>query len=105
MLQGSRETTQLPLKKVGNNVNKFIVHKGAERRLVFYWFFSTGDRQTASRTAQMLHGLKTRAVRGHSPSGFVRLDIPLDSDENYEREERDLTDFAETLVPILSEFV
>ena len=105
MLQGSRETTRLLLEKAGIKVNKFIVNKGGERRLVFYWFFSSGDKQTASRTAQMLHGLKIPAVRGHSPSGFVMLDIPIGSDKDYGEEERSLIDFAESLAPVLIEFV
>ena len=104
-MQGSRETTRLLLEKPGIKVNKFIVNKGGERRLVFYWFFSSGEKQTASRTAQMLHGLKIRAVRGHSPSGFVRLDIPIGSDKDYGEEERSLIDFAESLAPVLIEFV
>jgi EpsI family protein len=59
------------------SVNRFLAHKGNERQLVLYWWFSSSNYQTASRTAQMLVTLGREAEDEERLKGFAAKLVPL----------------------------
>ena len=81
------------------SVNRFLARKENTTQLVYYWWFSSGAFQTASRTAQMLDALRARIVRGKGGgNGFIEVSTTLRPGSETEDEEA-LRRFAAGLVP------
>lgn len=79
-------------------VNRFLAHKGDTTQLVYYWWFSSGELQTASRTAQMLAALRTQIFTGKGGgNGFIEVSTTLRSGSETQDEEA-LRRFAAGLV-------
>ena len=87
----------LPGTKV--SVNRFLARKESTTQLVFYWWFSSGELQTASRTVQMLQALRTQILTGKGGgNGFIEVSTRLRPGSEAEDEEA-LRRFAARLVP------
>ncbi len=101
-LSGTVEQT-LPGTSV--SANRFLAKKGAEKQIVLYWWFSSNNYQTASRTRQMLDSLKTQILTGKGGgNGFIEVATAVNPGTEGEDEER-LRRFAATLVPIFGEII
>ncbi len=95
-LSSTMEAT-LPGTKV--TANRFLAHKDTTTHLVYYWWFSSGRFQTASRTAQMLEALKQQILTGKGGgNGFIEVSMPLRPGSEAE-DEAALRRFAGGLVP------
>jgi EpsI family protein len=81
------------------SVNRFLARKGNTTQLVFYWWFSSGKVQTASRTTQMLEALKTQILTGRGGgNGFIEVSTHLRPGAEAKDEEA-LRKFSAALVP------
>jgi len=78
---GEKQTTRVSLGNGILNVNKFYVTKSGLKRVVFYWFFTSGENQTSSRFKQMMFGIKEKIIAGHIGTGFVRVSMFIDDDK------------------------
>lgn len=91
----------------GTNVtaNRFIANKGQSKQLVLYWWFASGNFQTASRTAQMLESLKLQIFSGEGGgNGFIEVAMSLRPGQEASDEEL-LRGFASDLVPLFAEII
>ncbi|MFQ5457483.1 MAG: exosortase C-terminal domain/associated protein EpsI [Myxococcota bacterium] len=80
--------------------NRFIARRGPATQIVLYWWFSSNNFQTASRTAQMLDSLRTQILTGEGGgNGFIEVATAVNPETQAEDEER-LRRFAAALVPI-----
>ena len=82
-------------------VNRAVIQKGLERRLVYYWFEQRG-RQTASEYAVKFSLLQDAIATGRSDGGLVRLVTPISPGEDAATAEARLDDMLHTLVPLLT---
>ncbi len=84
------------------SANRFLAHRGSTTQIVLYWWFSSGNFQTASRTAQMISALKTQLFTGKGGgNGFVEVSMQVRPGQEAEDEER-LRRFAAELVPLIA---
>jgi EpsI family protein len=87
------------------SANRFLAHKGSSTQIVLYWWFSSGNFQTASRTAQMIEALKTQVFTGKGGgNGFIEVSMPVRPGREVEDEEL-LRRFAAELVPLVAEVI
>lgn len=85
--------------------NRFLARKGNSTQVVLYWWFSSSNFQTASRTAQMLDSLKSQIIEGEGGgNGFIEVAAVVDPGAERETEER-LRRFAAELVPLFGEII
>jgi EpsI family protein len=84
------------------NANRYVIQKGLDQRLVYYWFQSHG-RTIASEYASKVY-LVLDSVRFHrSDAALVRVIAPIASDAA--ASDRAATDFIGSLHPLLTEFI
>ncbi len=89
----------------GVTANRFLARKGQATQLVLYWWFSSSNYQTASRTAQMLESLKSQIIRGEGGgNGFIEVAMEVTPGGEREAAER-LRGFAAKLVPLFGEII
>ena len=81
-------------------VNRAVIQKGMERRLVYYWFEQRG-RQTPSEYAVKFRLLQDAITTGRSDGGLVRLVTPIAAGEDEAAAEARLDDMLRALVPLL----
>lgn len=74
---GEEETVRVALPNGKGYVNMFVVGKGSERRIVLYWWFTSGKRQMPDRFSHMVSMIWNGILRGYTESGFVRVDGPV----------------------------
>jgi exosortase D (VPLPA-CTERM-specific) len=81
-------------------VNRAVIQKGLERRLVYYWFEQRG-RQMPGEYAVKLRLLQDAITTGRSDGGLVRLVTPIAPGEDATAAEARLDDIMQQLVPVL----
>jgi len=91
-------TVEKTLPGTSVSVNRFLARKGNTTQLVYYWWFSSGTFQTASRTAQMLDALRARIMKGRGGNGFIEVSTTLRPGSETE-DEKALRRLASGLVP------
>jgi len=82
--------------------NRYIVQKGIDKRLVFYWYQSHG-RTVASEYAAKAYMVLDALRTGRSDAALVRVVVPLDG--ALEPAERGARTFVSTLAPLLETYV
>jgi EpsI family protein len=92
------ETPGLP--QDGAKINRLIIAKGNERRLVYYWYHSRG-RIIADDYRKILYMVWDRATRGRTDGSLVRFTIPTykNAEEAAEAAFRDLVPRILALLP------
>lgn len=86
-----------------SRVIKLLLKKGAEKQVVLYWFHSRG-RVIASEYAQKVYLVLDSILKHRTDGSFVRLISPaVGGDEAAAL--NNLKDFAESLMPILYEYI
>jgi len=84
--------------------NRYVIAKGADRRVVLYWYWAH-DRAVASEYWAKFY-LVADSMRLHRSDGsLIRLISPLDAGESVDAGERRLLGFAEYLVPLINTYV
>lgn len=98
-------TSEQTLPGTSVSANRFLAKKGSAKQIVLYWWFSSNNYQTASRTGQMLDSLKTQILTGRGGgNGFIEVATAVNSGTEQEDEER-LRRFAAALVPLFGEII
>ncbi len=78
-----KDTREVDLQNEITGANQFFIKKSGETQNVLYWFFSSENKQMASRFLQMLYNLKVKLLNGNSRSGFVRISESIHSYDSY----------------------
>lgn len=81
-------------------VNRFIVKKNDMAELVYYYWFTSNRKITASRAKQMVYMVWNELVDGFSESGFVRISMPITSLTGEEMS-AEINDFVDKFAQIL----
>jgi exosortase D (VPLPA-CTERM-specific) len=81
-------------------VNRAVIQKGLERKLVYYWFEQRGW-QTPSEYALKFRLLQDAITTGRSDGGLVRLVTPIAAGEDEAAADARLDDMLRQLVPLL----
>jgi len=85
-------------------VNRYIVAKGSERQLVFYWYWAH-DRAVASEYCAKFYLVADSMRLNRSDGSLVRLTTSLDAGENPDIVQRRLLSFAGAVVPLLNQYI
>jgi len=84
-------------------INKFVIQKGLDKQLVLYWYQDRGRIITSEYWAKVY--MIWDAIRRHRTDGaFVRITVPF-TGEDEERAVMLGRVFAETILPLLSEYL
>ena len=84
-------------------INKFIIQKGLDKQLVLYWYQDRGRIITSEYWAKVY--MVWDAIRRNRTDGaFVRITVPF-TGEDEERAVVQGRAFAETIFPLLSEYL
>lgn len=81
-------------------VNRAIIQKGTDRRLVYFWFEQRGARHVNDFAAKFAT-IRDSVALGRSDGGLVRLITPIDPVAGPEAAERALDDFLRLFAPII----
>ncbi|GBC59239.1 EpsI family protein [Desulfonema ishimotonii] len=84
-------------------VIRLIIQNGMQKQMMYYWFQSRG-RIISSEYLQKIYLVFDSVTRHRTDGSFVRLITPIPGDDEQQAEKK-LTDFAEKLMPILSEYI
>jgi EpsI family protein len=85
-------------------VNRYIVARGPERRLVLYWYWAH-DRALASEYLSKFYLVADSIRMNRSDGSLVRVTTPLRSGESADAGQNRLLAFAAKVVPVLNNFV
>jgi EpsI family protein len=101
------EATRIPINIAGRSpfvVNRYVVAKGLQRRLVLYWYQS--HHHTIASEYQAKLYLVIDALRyNRSDGALVRITTPIAPEERIESAERRLLDFGDLAIPELDHFL
>jgi exosortase D (VPLPA-CTERM-specific) len=81
-------------------VNRAVIEKGTDRRLVYFWFEQRGERITNDFTAK-LATIRDSIREGRSDGGLVRLITAIGHDEPEQMAEMRLLAFIDDAMPLL----
>ena len=85
-------------------VNRYLIAKGTDRKLVLYWYWAHG-RAVASEYWAKIY-LVTDAIRmNRSDGSLVRLTTPMAPDETAEVAMQRLLPFVQDIVPLLNQYI
>jgi EpsI family protein len=85
-------------------VNRFIVAKGEQRQLVYYWYQSRG-RVIASDWKKIIYLMLDRARFNRTDGSLVRFTIPVSSGSGEEEADATFMSLAREMTPLLSEYI
>ena len=101
------ESSQLSISVRGQPalpVNRYVIAKGSERRLVFYWYWAHGRAVASEYWAK--YYLIVDSIRLHRSDGsLVRAATPLQEGEAPEKAQQRLLEFTGSVVPLLDPYV
>lgn len=101
------ESERVPLSVAGHPpfvVNRYLIAKGTDRKLVLYWYWAHG-RAVASEYWAKIY-LVTDAIRmNRSDGSLVRLTTPMAPDETAEVAMQRLLPFVQDIVPLLNQYI
>jgi EpsI family protein len=101
------ESSQLSISVRGQPalpVNRYVIAKGSERQLVFYWYWAHGRAVASEYWAK--YYLIADSIRLHRSDGsLVRVATPLPEGETPEKAQQRLLEFTGSVVPLLDPYV
>lgn len=101
------ESSQLSISVSGQPalpVNRYVIAKGSERQLVFYWYWAHGRAVASEYWAKFY--LIADSIRLHRSDGsLVRVATPLLEGEAPEKAQQRLLEFTGSVVPLLDSYV
>ncbi|MBF0359337.1 MAG: VPLPA-CTERM-specific exosortase XrtD [Magnetococcales bacterium] len=103
-----RETSRIEIPDViqggSLSVNRAVVQKNSETRLVYYWFQQAG-RSIANPTLAKWFMFSDSVMRGRSDGALVRLMIPVQRKDRVEVIEHQLQQFVQLIYPYLEKHI
>ncbi|MGO9650663.1 MAG: exosortase C-terminal domain/associated protein EpsI [Terriglobales bacterium] len=101
------ESSQLSISLPGQPafpINRYVIAKGDERQLVFYWYWAHGRAVASEYWAKFY--LITDSIRlNRSDGALVRVATPLSEAESPQKAEQRLLEFTGNIVPLLDPYV
>jgi EpsI family protein len=101
------ESARVPMSVAGHPpfvVNRYLIAKGTDRKLVLYWYLAHG-RAVASEYWAKIY-LVTDAIRmNRSDGSLVRLTTPVAANESPEVAMQRLMPFVREIVPLLNQYI
>jgi len=88
----------IPFREGTIEVNRYVIQKGMDKALVLYWYYGAG-RIIASEYKAKIYLVLDSIRKNRSDGALVRIIIPVINSED--EAEREATDFARSLVPLL----
>jgi EpsI family protein len=85
-------------------VNRYVISKAGERRLVLYWFWAH-DRGVASEYSAKYYLVKDAILMNRSDGALVRLVTPMFPGETPDATEQRILPFTSTVVPLLNDYI
>jgi EpsI family protein len=85
-------------------VNRYLIAKGTDRKLVLYWYWAHGRAVASEYWAKFY--LVTDAIQMHRSDGsLVRLTTPVAQNESAEDAMQRLLPFVQEIVPLLNQYI
>jgi EpsI family protein len=103
---GRYQTQWVPLdssKKNGVNINKYVVSKGTEKNLVFYWYQGR-ERITTNEYKDRILLIWDAITKQRTDGALVRIVIPLKSSDGGEEIQCGI-EFIQKVIPILGDYL
>jgi EpsI family protein len=104
---GPIESSRIPLALAGRTpfiVNRYVIEKGSERKLVLYWYWAHG-RAVASEYWAKIY-LVTDSVRmNRSDGSLVRITTSIRSGESVDAAMQRVLPFVDQVVPLLDQYI
>jgi EpsI family protein len=101
------ESNRVPLSVAGRApfvVNRYLIAKGTDRKLVLYWYWAHG-RAVASEYWAKIY-LVTDAIRmNRSDGSLVRMTTPMFAAESTDAAMQRLMPFVQEVVPLLNQYI
>jgi EpsI family protein len=85
-------------------VNRYVISKGDQRRLVLYWFWAH-DRGVASEYWAKYYLIKDAILMNRSDGSLVRVVTPMFSGETAEAAQQRILPFTSAVVPLLNNYI
>jgi exosortase D (VPLPA-CTERM-specific) len=85
-------------------VNRFVIGKGEYKQVVYYWFQQRG-KTIASEYAVKWHMLIDSIKTGRTDGALVRLTALVNPNEDLEKADKRLLDFARQVTPSLQDYI
>ena len=85
-------------------VNRYVIRKGDDRRIVLYWFWAH-DRGMASEFWAKLYLIADSLRMNRSDGALVRITSPMYAGENADQAERRLMPFTRSVLPLLNTYI
>src|SRR5262245_4991422 len=101
-LEASRLTVALPRPYSPITVNRYLVQKGSDQQVVFYWYQSQGS-SIASELEARVNMVKSSIVRHRTDGALVRVSSPVY--DSVQQTSSSVVKYIEALYPILSEYL
>lgn len=102
-VRADRITIKVPGRKPFQ-ANRYLIARGDERQLVFYWYWAH-NRAVASEYAAKFY-LVTDSIRMRRSDGsLIRLSTPLAPGQSVESGQQNLVSWAEKIVPLLNTYI
>jgi EpsI family protein len=102
-VKADRITIKVPGRKPFQ-ANRYLIARGDERQLVFYWYWAH-NRAVASEYAAKFY-LVTDSIRMRRSDGsLIRLSTPLAPGQSIESGQQNLVSWAEKIVPLLNTYI
>jgi EpsI family protein len=87
----------------GGEAKRFIIAKGNQRSLVYFWYHSRG-RVIARNHEKILYMFLDRARQGRSDGSLVRFTVPIQNG-NVEQAEASFRNFAMSVTPTFAQYI
>ncbi len=101
------ESSRVPLSVAGHApflVNRYLIAKGTDRKLVLYWYWAHG-RAVASEYWAKIY-LVTDSIRmNRSDGSLVRMTTPMFTGESADAAMQRLMPFVQEVVPLLNQYI
>jgi EpsI family protein len=102
-VESTRETLALP-SHAPFPVNRYVIAKGDDRRLVLYWFWAH-DRGVASEYWAKYYLVKDAIRLNRTDGSLVRLVTPMYPGESAEHAQQRIYPFTSAMVPLLDHYI
>jgi EpsI family protein len=102
-VESSRLSISLPAQPAFP-INRYVMAKGDERQLVFYWYWAHG-RALASEYWAKFYLIADSIRLNRSDGALVRVATPLSEDESSQKAEHRLLEFTGNIAPLMDPYV
>jgi len=89
---------------LSSSVNRFVISQGENKQVVYYWFQQRG-KTIASEYAVKWHMFVDSIKENRTDGALVRLTTLVGPNENIEKADKRLLNFAQQVTPLLKDYI